>query len=197
MLLAIMRTGLFLPGEPTAWQRFVRSRSTRSFISRSLLFCALLVVAPIFSYARDAAKRTDLWSLKPPVRPEIPRGMGSNPIDAFIGEECRDKGLTPLGPADKLTWLRRVSFDLIGLPPSVEEQEAFLRDASAEAVEKVVERLLASEQHGVQYGRHWLDVLRYADRDENMPAAPGIHLWRDWVISALNRDLPYDEFVRA
>ena len=56
---------------------------------------------------------------------------------------------------------------------------------------------MASEQHGVRYGRHWLDVLRYADLDENMPAAPGIHLWRDWVISALNRDLPYDEFVRA
>src|SRR5207247_1096497 len=78
-----------------------------------------------------------------------------------------------------------------------EEQENFLGDESVESVDKVVERLLASQQHGVQYGRHWLDVLRYADRDEDMPAAPGIHLWRDWVISALNQDLPYDEFVRA
>ena len=102
-----------------------------------------------------------------------------------------------MGPADRLAWLRRVTFDLVGLPPSVEEQENFLGDESVESVDKVVERLLASQQHGVQYGRHWLDVLRYTDQDENMPAAPGIHLWRDWVISALNQDLPYDEFVRA
>ena len=102
-----------------------------------------------------------------------------------------------MGPADRLAWLRRVTFDLVGLPPRVEEQENFLGDESVESVDKVVERLLASQQHGVQYGRHWLDVLRYTDQDENMPAAPGIHLWRDWVISALNQDLPYDEFVRA
>ena len=197
MLSAIMRTRLFLPGEQSSRQCRARSPSTAWFISRSLFVCALLALVPICIFARDAAKRTDLWSLKSPVRPEIPRGTGSNPIDAFIEEACRDKDLTPVGPADKLTWLRRVSFDLIGLPPSMEEQEALLRDESAEAVEKVVERLLASEQHGVQYGRHWLDVLRYTDRDEDMPAAPGIHLWRDWVISALNQDLPYDEFVRA
>ncbi|HEY7157262.1 MAG TPA: DUF1549 and DUF1553 domain-containing protein, partial [Gemmataceae bacterium] len=86
---------------------------------------------------------------------------------------------------------------LVGLPPSPAEQEAFLQDSSADAYEKVVDRLLASEQHGVRYGRHWLDVLRYADADEQMIAAPGIYLWRDWVIHALNSDLPYDQFVRA
>src|SRR5262245_45085106 len=143
--------------------------------------------------ARDVAKPEDLWSLKRIVRPEIPQGVTSspNPIDAFIMEVCCEKGLSPLGPSDKLVWLRRVSVDLIGLPPSIEEQEAFLADDSADATGKVVDRLLGSEQHGVRYGRHWLDVLRYADVDENMPAAPGIHLWRDWVISALNNDLPY------
>ena len=72
-----------------------------------------------------------------------------------------------------------------------------MKDPSPDAYEKVVDRLLASEQHGVRYGRHWLDVLRYADADERMNAAPGIHLWRDWVINALNRDLPYDQFVRT
>ena len=87
--------------------------------------------------------------------------------------------------------------DLIGLPPTPDEQEAFLQDQSPDAYEKVVDRLLASEQHGVRYARHWLDVLRYADVDERMIAAPGIHLWRDWVINALNDDLPYDQFVRA
>jgi len=164
-----------------------------------MFFCVWLVVAPAVVFARDATKSTNLWSLKPLVRPEVPRGICSstNPIDAFIGEACRDKGLAPLSAADKLTWLRRVSFDLIGLPPGLEEQEAFARDESAGAMDAVVDRLLASEQHGVRYGRHWLDVLRYSDRDENMPAAPGIHLWRDWVIAALNQDLPYDEFVRA
>jgi hypothetical protein len=90
-----------------------------------------------------------------------------------------------------------VYLDLIGLPPSPADQKAFLEDPSPGAYSKVVDRLLASEQHGVRYARHWLDVLRYADMDENMLAAPGIHHWRDWVIHALNNDLPYDQFVRA
>jgi len=149
--------------------------------------------------AEGPKKREDLWSLQPLLRPEVPQGVGSspNPIDAFIAEECRQQGLSPLDPADKLTWLRRVSFDLTGLPPSLQEQDAWLADESAGAAGKVVDRLLSSEQHGVRYGRHWLDVLRYSDVDENMPAAPGIHLWRDWVVSALNQDLPYDAFVRV
>jgi hypothetical protein len=138
------------------------------------------------------------WALKPVVRPEAPGGPSSvNPIDAFLAADHAAKGLTPIGPADKRTLLRRVTFDLTGLPPTIEEQEAFLRDESPDAYESVVDRLLASEQHGVRYGRHWLDVLRYADVDERMTAAPGIHLWRDWVIRALNDDLPYDQFVRA
>ena len=138
--------------------------------------------------------------LKPVVRPEVLRGRraaSSNPIDAFIAEGYEAGGLKPVGPADRRTLLRRVTLDLVGLPPTPEEQDAFLRDESPDAYEKVVDRLLASEQHGVRYGRHWLDVLRYADVDERMIAAPGIHHWRDWVIRALNDDLPYDQFVRA
>ena len=191
-----MRIRLFLPGD---WRRLARAPNVALSLLRSLFFGASLAVASTSAFAKGPAKPADLWSLKPPTHAEIPRGIGSstNAIDAFIAEAWRDKGLTAMGPADKLTWLRRVTFDLIGLPPSVEEQENFSRDESPEAVDKVVERLLASEQHGVQYGRHWLDVLRYTDRDQDMPAAPGIHLWRDWVISALNQDLPYDEFVRA
>jgi hypothetical protein len=92
--------------------------------------------------------------------------------------------------------LRRVHLDLIGIPPSPAEQEAFLADDSTDAYEKVVDRLLANEQHAVRYARHWLDVLRYADADERMTAAPGIHLWRDWVINALHDDVPYDQFVQ-
>jgi len=140
-----------------------------------------------------------LWSLEPLVQPVVPlsAAQASNPIDAFLAVRHQSQGLKPAGAADRVSLLRRVYLDLIGLPPSPAEQTAFLDDPSPDAYLKVVDRLLASEQHGVRYGRHWLDVLRYADVDENMRAAPGIHLWRDWVIRALNSDLAYDEFVRT
>ncbi len=136
------------------------------------------------------------WSLKPVSRPELPEGSAPNPIDRFIDADLHNRGLTPVGPADRLTLLRRVYLDLIGIPPSPEQQAAFLADDSTDAYEKVVDALLANEQHAVRYARHWLDVLRYADADERMTAAPGIHLWRDWVINALHDDLPYDQFVQ-
>src|SRR5262249_45482962 len=150
-------------------------------------------------HARNVLKPEELWSFRSVQEPELPAKSGSsstNAIDRFLAEECSSKGVTPLPFADKLTWLRRVTFDLTGLPPSLEEQDAFLTDKAPQAMEKFVARLLANEQHGVRYGRHWLDVLRYTDVDETMPAS-SIHLWRDWVISAINNDLPYDQFVRA
>ena len=136
------------------------------------------------------------WSLKPVVRPDVPDGPETNPIDRFINAEIKNRGLKAVGAADRLSLLRRVHLDLIGIPPSPAEQEAFLADDPAEAYEKVVDRLLADEQHAVRYARHWLDVLRYADEDERMTAAPGIYLWRDWVINALHDDVPYDQFVQ-
>jgi hypothetical protein len=151
-------------------------------------------------FAKRAAR---LWSLQPVTKPPVPTGVTSskNPIDAFIAADYKAKGLVPVGKADRLTLLRRVYFDLIGLPPTIADQDAFLADQSPEAYEKVVDRLLADEQHGVRWSRHWLDVLRYADLDgldgSVMPASNGIYLWRDWVIRALNRDMPYDQFVRA
>src|SRR5207253_4978300 len=129
--------------------------------------------------------------------PADPSGWSAGPLDRFVRAKLRDSGLQPAGPADRRTLLRRVTYDLIGLPPTPAEQDAFLKDESPDAYEKVVDRLLSSEQHGVRYGRHLLDVLRYTDVDERMFAAPGIHLWRDWVIRALNKDMPYDEFVRT
>ena len=156
-----------------------------------LLFCVAAMSAP--------KKISDLWVLKPVVRPAVPTGVttSKNPIDAFMAAEYKAKGLQPAAPADKRTLLRRVYMDLIGIPPTPSEQEAFLADQSPDAYDKVVDKLLASEQHGVRYARHWLDVLRYADQDERMLAASGIHLWRDWVIYALNSDMPYDHFVSA
>jgi hypothetical protein len=154
-----------------------------------------LVPAPVS--ADD--KATDLWSLQPVVRPDIPGGVttSKNPIDAFLASEYKTRGLHPVNPTSPQALLRRVYLDLVGIPPTPDEQDAFLHDPAPDAYEKVVDRLLASEQHGVRYGRRWLDVLRYADVDERLTAAPGIYLWRDWVMSALNSDLPYDQFVRA
>jgi hypothetical protein len=160
---------------------------------------ALSIVCPLFAQTPRDTKGVDLWVLKPVVRPQIPAGVSKskNPIDAFIAAEYKKKGVRPVAAADKNTLLRRVYLDLIGLPPTPAEQDAFLKDESPDAYEKVVDKLLANEQHGVRYARHWLDVLRYADADERMTAAGGIHYWRDWVINVLNSDLPYDQFVRT
>lgn len=146
--------------------------------------------------AQDAKPKPSLWSLRPVVRPVVPAD-GRNPIDALVARKQEQKGLRAAGRAEKATLLRRVYLDLIGLPPAPETVDAFLADASPDAYVKVVDRLLNDPQHGVRYARHWLDVLGYADVDEGMLAEPGIHHWRDWVISALNRDVPYDQFVRA
>jgi hypothetical protein len=169
-------------------------------VSRALRRLIWLVAAwPALAFAGADRESPDLWVLRPVVRPDVPAGLtpSPNPIDAFSAAGYREKGLTPTGCAGKRTLLRRVTLDLTGLPPTPEEQDAFLRDTSPDAYEKVVDRLLANEQHGVRYARHWLDVLRYADVDERMTAAPGLYFWRDWVIRSLNRDLPYDQFVRA
>ncbi len=167
----------------------------------SIFFRCLPWLLVLLSHdAADTTKDKELpWSLKPVVAPTVPSGMSgsTNPIDAFLAATRHSKGLKAVGPADKQTLLRRLYLDLLGIPPTPAEQAAFLHDASPDAYERVVDRLLASDQHGVRYARHWLDVLRYADVDEGMPAQSGIYLWRDWVINALNADLPYDQFVRA
>src|SRR4029077_20515645 len=122
-----------------------------------------------------ADKPTTRWVLQPVVRPAVPSALSksSNPIDAFIAAQYQAKSLKPVGQADQRTLLRRVYLDLIGIPPTPAEQDAFLKDESSDAYEKVVDQLVASPQHGVRYARHWLDVLRYADIDERMIAAPG------------------------
>ncbi len=165
-------------------------------ITWAVCFCAAALTV-IGDSSMNAEKGELWWSLKPVVRPALPEGTEANPIDRFIHAELTARGLKAVGPADRLTLLQRVYLDLIGIPPSPDEQASYLLDESTGAYEKVVDRLLANEQHAVRYARHWLDVLRYADADERMTAAPGIHLWRDWVINALNEDLPYDQFVQV
>jgi len=167
------------------------SRSALRLLSVSLLCAMTAGAAPI--------PKATPWFLKPVERPVVPAGTSAstNPIDAFLRAKLKEKGLHPAGPANKAVILRRVYLDLIGIPPTPAEQDAFLADQTPDAYEKVVDRLLADKQHGVRYARHWLDVLRYADVDDTMAAASGIHYWRDWVIAALNDDLAYDKFVRA
>ena len=125
-------------------------------------------------------------------------GWVHSPIDAFILAKLEAKNLAPAGPADKYTLLRRVTFDLTGLPPTVDEIENFIKDHSPNAFEKVIDRLLASPAYGERWGRHWLDVARYADSnglDENT-AFGNAWRYRDYVIKSFNDDKPYNEFLR-
>jgi mono/diheme cytochrome c family protein len=122
----------------------------------------------------------------------------ANPIDAFILSKLEQKGLTPAPPASKTALLRRITYDLTGLPPTPAEVEAFLADTSPEAYEQVVDRLLKSERYGEHWARHWLDVVRYADTNsfERDGVKPNAWRYRDYVIRAFNSDKPYDQFVR-
>ncbi len=142
------------------------------------------------------------WSFRPIRRPAVPAvrhgDWPANDIDRFILAKLEERGFTPAAPAERATLLRRVTVDLVGLPPSVEELDAFLADASPDAFEKVVERLLASPQFGERWGRHWMDVVRYADSvgfggDYTLDDA---WRYRDYIIDAFNRDKPYGDFVR-
>ena len=141
------------------------------------------------------------WSFQPLARitpPSVKDGTrAKTPLDQFVLAKLEEKGLKPAPPADKRTLLRRATFDLTGLPPTLLELDVFLADKSPEAFAKVVERLLASPQYGERWGRHWLDVARYADSnglDENV-AFGNAWRYRDYVVNAFNRDKPYDRFL--
>ncbi len=148
------------------------------------------------------------WAFQPirPVQPPAVKDAGwpRGAIDRFILAGLEARGRTPAAPADRRTLLRRASFDLIGLPPTPEQVEAFVNDPSPDAFARVVERLLASPHYGERWGRHWLDVARYADYYQAKPREHGsankfelfeAYRYRDWVVDAFNGDLPYDQFV--
>jgi hypothetical protein len=142
------------------------------------------------------------WSFQPVKDPPIPGVKDAawvrTPIDNFILARIEQAGAVPAGDADKRILLRRVTFDLTGLPPTQAELDAFLADDSPHAWERVIDRLLESPRYGERWGRHWLDVVRYADTCGNASdyPVPQAHKYRDWVIAAINRDLPYDQFIR-
>jgi len=177
---------------------------------RRLLGASLLLIAePADSRAEGPAvearpiKPEDRahWAFIPPRKADTPpvreAGWARNAIDAFVLARLEAEGIPHAPEADRPTLLRRLSFDLIGLPPTPEESEAFLADRSPDAYEAQVDRLLASPHHGERQAQHWLDLARYADTDgfEFDEVRPDAWRYRDWVVKALNRDLPYDRFL--
>jgi hypothetical protein len=149
--------------------------------------------------AIDWTKAREYWAFKPVVKPAIPDGPEASPIDRFVRAKLAENGLRPAGIADKRTLIRRLTFDLTGLPPTPAEIDAFLKDASPDAYAKLVDRLLASPAYGEMQARHWLDVARYAeDQAHTFAVKPYTEAWRyrDWVIRAFNDDLPFDRFVK-
>ncbi|QJW92816.1 DUF1553 domain-containing protein [Frigoriglobus tundricola] len=138
------------------------------------------------------------WAFEPVKRPKAPDPQRANPIDAFVVAKLKESGLTLSPGADRRTLIRRLKFDLLGLPPTPEEVDAFVSDKDASAYEKLVDRYLASPQYGERWARHWLDVVRFAESNgfEMNRARPNAYHYRDYVIRAFNDDKPYDQFVR-
>src|ERR1051325_5356533 len=154
----------------------------------------------------DWAKEREFWAFRAPVtqsRPAVKnRHWASQPLDYFILVRLERKNLSPSAEAEKRTLIRRVTFDLTGLPPTPEEVEAFLKDHRAGAYDRLVERLLASPRFGERMASMWLPLARYAEDQAHQVGSdtkffyPNAWKYRDWVIGAFNRDLPYDQFIR-
>src|SRR5262249_49397334 len=142
------------------------------------------------------------WAYKRVKRPGVPavknREWVRNPIDAFRLAKVEAEGLAPAAPADRIALVRRACYDLTGLPPTPEQVDAFVNDTSPTAWEKLIDRLLDSPQYGEKWGRHWLDVVRFAETNGYERDGPKPFAWRfrDYVIRSFNDDKPYDQFVR-
>ena len=152
------------------------------------------------TWVTEGAKWEKHWSFIPPRRRPLPqvqdRNWPRNPIDSFILARLESEGLKPSAEADKETLLRRVTLDLTGLPPTPSDTDAFLRDTSPKAYEKVVDRLLASTRYGERMAERWLDAARYADTNGyQYDPERQMWRWRDWVIGAFNRNEPFDQFT--
>jgi mono/diheme cytochrome c family protein len=167
------------------------------------------LVATSTSQFKISPEQRSFWSFQPLKADSVPAVKNTHwaktSIDKFVLAKLESQGIQPAPVADRRTLIRRATFDLTGLPPTPEEIESFEKDKSPKAFEKVVDRLLASPRYGERWGRHWLDVARYAEDDVRgldpkgrgyMPFN-GAYVYRDWVIKAVNDDLPYDQFVRA
>lgn len=151
-------------------------------------------------WIEDGANFETHWSFVPPVKPPLPDVVRTNweqqPLDRFLLSKMEQEKLTPAPPADRATWLRRVYLDLVGLPPTTDEVQAYLAETDPQADAIVVDRLLAKPEFGERWGRAWLDLARYADTNGYEKDRPrSIWLYRDWVIEAINDDMPFDTFT--
>jgi mono/diheme cytochrome c family protein len=177
-------------------------------------------IAKVVAWIRDGAHydapievakaqvKSDHWAFRKPVRAPLPKLTGSlalwsqNPVDLLLGAKWQEKGLQPTPEADRHTLIRRVYIDVTGLPPTPEQVDAFLKDRSPNAYEKVVDSLLESPRYGERWGRHWMDIWRYSDwygrrgLDDQRNSARHIWHWRDWIIESLNADKGYDQMIR-
>jgi hypothetical protein len=164
----------------------------------ALPILASLLLAAGAEQEQEPAPSTH-WAYRPIARPELPHAdpWARTPVDRFILATLRDRGLAPSPEADRRTLLRRVSFDLTGLPPTPEETDEFLADASPDAYERAVDRLLASPRHGERWARHWMDVAHFAETHGHDQDRPRENAWpyRDYLIRAFNEDKPYARFV--
>ena len=177
--------------------------SPSGFLTYTVLLSSVCFHAyPAETQKQFTEKERAYWAfqkIKRPAPPEVKqKEWVRNPIDSFILRALEQKGISAGREADKATLLRRLSFDLIGLPPSPEEVQAFLSDKSADAYERLVDRLLASPHYGERWGRHWLDVARYAESDGFRADEPRPNIWRyrDYVVRSFNEDKGYDRFMR-
>jgi hypothetical protein len=149
---------------------------------------------------KPEADPRDHWAFRAPMRPAVPMAGTPNPIDAFLADAWSKRGLKPQPAADRRLLVRRLYVDFVGVPPTLDEQEAFLADASPNAVEKLVDHLLASPRYGQRWARHWMDVWRYSDQwglgADVRNSQKHLWHWRDWIVESLNSDKGYDQFLR-
>src|SRR5436190_3256261 len=166
---------------------------------RSRFLLALFTLLGVVAWSEDTAPpaKNDHWAFKAAVRPALPtvknRNWPRNPIDQFIVAKLEAEKLTPSAEADRVTLIRRLDFDLCGLPPTPEEVEEFVSDKNPDAYEKVVDRLLSSPRYGERWARHWLDVVHYGEShgyDKDKPR-PNAWPYRDYVIRSFNNDTAY------
>lgn len=178
------------PAPRSRWlSRVRRARDLSSLLAGATLLAAVL---------SSSGATSQHWAFRAPERPGVPGGLraGVSPVDGFVDARLVRERLEVAPEADRVTLLRRLHWDLVGLPPTPEQVDAFLGDRAPDAYARAVERLLASPHYGERWGRHWLDAARYADSDGFEKDKPRfIWFYRDWVVSALNRDLPYDRFI--
>jgi len=191
-----------VPGKPNVSEVIVRVKSDDAdLVMPPAEFKKPLTAAQkaiLSKWIASGAKYAQHWAFVPPTRGEVPvsRFKGHVPIDAFVFARLEKEGLAPSAEADRGVWLRRVTLDLTGVPPTPDELDAFRKDTGADAYAKVADRLLASQRHAERMAMHWLDAARYADTNGyNNDELRTMWPWRDWVIGAFSQGMPYDQFL--